>query len=157
MALAAAAATAAAVSAAIDGADADEILRRAQIAGEQAERKRSGSRDTVFARAVGSVHDDLIRLPELNADDVAHQCEPTDPLTIVPLALALATLMQSAEAAILLAANVGGDSDSVASIAGSILGARYPGSVNEEWYEIVETVNDHRLLRFGKDLAALRA
>lgn len=157
LALAAAAATAMAVSAAIDGAEADEILRLAQIAGERAERKRSGSRDTVFARAIGSLHDDLLRLPELNADEVARQCQPTDPLTIVPLALALATLMQSAEAAILLAANVGGDSDSVGSIAGSILGARYPASVNEEWYEIVEAVNDHRLVHFGKELAARRA
>jgi ADP-ribosylglycohydrolase len=42
------------------------------------------------------------------------------PRTIVPLALALATLLHSAEEAILLAANVGGDSDSVASIAGGI-------------------------------------
>jgi ADP-ribosylglycohydrolase len=78
-------------------------------------------------------------------------------LTIVPLAIALATLMQSAESAILLAANVGGDSDSVASIAGSILGARYPGSVNEDWFGIVEAVNDHRLAGVGKDLSALRA
>ena len=44
-------------------------------------------------------------------------------MTIVPLALGLATTMQSAEEAILLAANIGGDSDSVASIAGGILGA----------------------------------
>jgi ADP-ribosylglycohydrolase len=65
--------------------------------------------------------------------------------------------MQSAESAILLAANVGGDSDSVASVAGSILGARCPGSINEDWYVIVEAVNDHRLTRFGEDLSALRS
>ena len=157
LALAAAAATAAAVSAAIDGADPAEILRFAQIAGERAEQKRSGSRDTVFARAVGSVHDGLSRLRELSADDVACQYTPTDSLTIVPLAIALATLMQSAESAILLAANIGGDSDSVASVAGSILGARYPGSINEDWYGIVEAVNDHRVIRFGEDLSALRS
>ena len=75
----------------------------------------------------------------------------------MPLAIALATLMQSAESAILLAVNVGGDSDSVASIAGSILGARYPSSVNEDWYRIVEAVNGHRLTHFGEDLIALRA
>lgn len=34
-------------------------------------------------------------------------------MTIVPLALGLATVMQSAEDAILLATNIGGDSDSV--------------------------------------------
>jgi ADP-ribosylglycohydrolase len=79
------------------------------------------------------------------------------PLTIVPLAIALAALMRSAESAILLAANVGGDSDSVASVAGSILGARYPGSVKDDWYGIVEAINDHRLTRFGEDLSALRS
>jgi ADP-ribosylglycohydrolase len=78
-------------------------------------------------------------------------------LTIVPLAIVLAILMQSAESAILLAANVGGDSDSVASVAGSILGARYPGSVNEEWHGIVEAVNDHHLVDFGEKLSAIRS
>jgi len=48
---------------------------------------------------------------------------PDHPMTIVPLALCLATLMGSAEEAILMAVNVGGDSDSVASIAGGVLGA----------------------------------
>ena len=157
LALAAAAATAAAVSAAIDGADGVEILRCAQVAGERAEQKRSGSRDTAFAGALGSVYDELSRLPQLSADDVARRYAPTQPLTIVPLAIALATLMDSAELAIILAANIGGDSDSVASIAGAILGARHPGSVNEDWYGVVEAINDHRLPSFADDLSALRA
>ena len=157
LALAAAAATAAAVSAAVDGADSHEILALAQRASERAERKRSGSRDTLFARAIGAVHNELSRSPELDADDVARRYAATDPLTIVPLAIALATLMPSVESAILVAANIGGDSDSVASVAGAILGARYPSSVNEDWYRIVEAVNDHRLTRLGEDLAALRA
>lgn len=75
----------------------------------------------------------------------------------MPLAIALAALMRSAKSVILLATNIGGDSDSVASVAGSILGARCPGSINEDWYEIVEAVNDHRLTRFGEDLSALRS
>jgi ADP-ribosylglycohydrolase len=157
LALAAAAAAAAAVSTAIDGADAGEIVRLAQTAAERAEQKRSGSRDTLFARAIEAVQDDLIRLPELDPDGVVRLCTPTDPLTIVPLAIALATLMESAESAILLAANLGGDSDSVASVAGSILGARFPASVNEDWYDIVEAINDHQLLRLGAELAALRS
>jgi ADP-ribosylglycohydrolase len=61
---------------------------------------------------------------------VAARHFPKDPLTIVPLAIALGTLSQSAESAILLAANVGGDSDSVASIAGAILGARRPDTIS---------------------------
>jgi ADP-ribosylglycohydrolase len=77
-------------------------------------------------------------------------------LRIVPLALALGTVMRSAEAAILLAANIGGDSDSVASIAGAILGARYPETVNDEWYVVVERVNNHNLLSLAEDLAGLR-
>jgi ADP-ribosylglycohydrolase len=156
LALAAAAATAAAVSAAIDGADPGEILRSAKLAAVRAEEKR-GSGDPLFARAVGALHDDLSRLPELNADDVARRYAPTDPLAIVPLAIALAILLPSSDSAILLAANIGGDSDSVASVAGSILGARYPGSINEDWYAIVEAVNDHRLIQLGEALTALRS
>jgi ADP-ribosylglycohydrolase len=157
LALAAAAATAAAVSAAIDGADGIEILRFAQAAGDRAERKRSGLQELVFARALHSVHADLSRLPDLHPDDVARRFAPTQPLTIVPLAIVLATLMNSAESAIVLAANIGGDSDSVASIAGAILGARHPGSVNEDWYGVVEAINDHRLPSVAEGLSALRA
>ena len=157
LAIAAAAATAAAVSAAIDGADAGEILELAQRASDTAEQRHLGSRDVLFARAIRTIHDDLAQLPELSADEIAVRHAPTNPLTIVPLAIALAVLMRSVESAILLAANIGGDSDSVASVAGSILGARYPASVNEDWYRIVEAVNDHRLIKFGENLSALRA
>jgi ADP-ribosylglycohydrolase len=65
-------------------------------------------------------------------------------------------MMESAEAAILLAANTGGDSDSVASIAGGILGARAPSTVNSEWYAVVERVTNHDLLPLAESLSALR-
>jgi ADP-ribosylglycohydrolase len=64
--------------------------------------------------------------------------------------------MQSAEAATLVAANVGGDSDSVASIVGAVLGARFPESVNDEWHAIVEQVNGHDLVSLARDLSSLR-
>lgn len=64
--------------------------------------------------------------------------------------------MSSAEAAILLATNIGGDTDSVASIAGAILGARFPETVNDEWYAVVERVNDHDLLSLAEALSGLR-
>ena len=64
--------------------------------------------------------------------------------------------MQSAEAAILLAANIGGDSDSVASIAGGILGAMYPNTMNQQWCEVVERVNDHDLAAVARELASVR-
>ena len=95
-------------------------------------------------------------LPELRADAVATRCFPNGPLTIVPLALGLATVMRSAADAILLAANVGGDSDSVASIAGGILGAIHPMTVNSDWFEVVERVNGDNVAVLAQELVGLR-
>jgi ADP-ribosylglycohydrolase len=156
LALAAAAATAAAVAAAIDGAGALEILDLAQQAAARAEFERTRSTDAVFARAIHTIHAELHRRTTLDATMVSVKYFPDDPLTIVPLAIALATVMDSAEAAILLAANLGGDSDSVASIAGGILGARRPETVNEQWLTVVELVNHHDLAALGENMAGLR-
>ena len=92
----------------------------------------------------------------LRPDDLAARHFPADPLTIVPLAIALGTVCHSADAAILLAANIGGDSDSVASIAGAILGARHTQTVNDELYDIVEAVNSHDLTTLAARLSELR-
>jgi len=97
------------------------------------------------------------REQSLHAGALADRWFPQDPLLIVPLAVALGTVMQSAEAAILLATNVGGDSDSVASIAGGILGARCPETMNDDWYAVVEQVNGHDLVFLAEHLAALRS
>ena len=105
---------------------------------------------------VRRVHDDLKGRTALRSADLAARCFPNHPMTIVPLALGLATVMRSAEEAILLAANIGGDSDSVASIAGGILGAAYPDTVNEDWYDVVEHVNAHDLATTARQLARLR-
>jgi ADP-ribosylglycohydrolase len=156
LAIAAAAATAAAVSAAIDGASPPQIIGVAQRAAAQAERQQSVSADATFAEALRTIHADLEQCNELHPGEVAARWFPNDPLTIVPLAVALGTVMQSAEAAILLAANIGGDSDSVASIAGAILGARCPETMNNEWYAVVEKVNEHDLVSLAEDLTGLR-
>ena len=156
LAIAAAAATAAAVSAAIDGAPAIEVIEVSRRAATQAERERSGSATATFADAVHTMHTDLRHWSELRPAAIAARYFPKGPLTIVPLALALGTVMSSAEAAILLAANIGGDSDSVASIAGAILGARFPDTVNEEWYAVVERVNGHDLGSLAEALSGLR-
>jgi len=156
LAIAAAAATAAAVSAAIDGAPSSRVLELAERAAVRAENQWSGGADPAFANAIRVIHDRLASLPVRRAAHVATHCFPNQPLTIVPLALGLATVMRSAEDAILLAANVGGDSDSVASIAGAILGAMYPNTVNQQWFEIVERVNDHNLAAVANELAGLR-
>ena len=156
LAIAAAAATAAAVSAAIDEASPHEVLERAECSAAEAERRWCGLAAPALADAVRTVHHTLRRLPALRAPEIAALCFPNQPLTIVPLALGLGTLMQSAEEAILLAANIGGDSDSVASIAGAILGAMYPTTVDHDWYRVVEVVNDHNLVAIANDLAQLR-
>ena len=156
LALAAAAATAAAVSAAIDGASPQHVRAHALAAADEAERRWPGPRPGAFATAMCSVHHDLVKLRTLDPANVARRCFPSSPLTIVPLALALATLLESAEDAILLAANVGGDSDSVASIAGGILGAMYPATVSPQWSEVVERVNGHDLRTLADRLARMR-
>jgi ADP-ribosylglycohydrolase len=156
LAIAAAAGTAAAVSAAVDGASPFEIIEIAQRAAGLAERNQSGSATATFAAAIQTVHKDLSQWSELRPAEVAARYFPNRPLTIVPLALALGTVMSSAEAAILLATNIGGDSDSVASIAGALLGARYPDTVNDEWYEIVERVSSHDLRSLAEALSGLR-
>ena len=156
LAIAAAAATAAAVAAAIDGASSQQVLAIAERAAADAERRWPAAGPPTFARAIRAVHDGLARRSTLGATDIAACCFPDRPLTIVPLALALATLMQSAEEAILLATNVGGDSDSVASIAGGILGAMYPATVNRQWCEVVERVNGHSFDAVAGELTRIR-
>ena len=156
IAIAAAAATAAAVSSAIDGAGPRDIIAHAEQAAAEAERRWPGSAGSGFAAVVRQVHEDLSSAPPLRAAEVPARYCPNQPLTIVPLALGLATVLRSAEEAILLAANIGGDSDSVASIAGGILGAAYPDTINQTWYDVVEQVNGHGLAAIAAQLAGLR-
>jgi ADP-ribosylglycohydrolase len=148
LAIAAAAATAAAVSAAVDGADGDAILNCAQQA--------AGLVSPVLAAAITTIAADLSTHGPLDVDRIAASWFPDRPLTIVPLALALSTVLSSAREAILVAANVGGDSDSVASIAGAVLGARYPETVDDDWSAVVELINGHDLATLAGDLARLR-
>jgi ADP-ribosylglycohydrolase len=156
LAIAAAAATAAAVSGAIDGASALQVLSLAESAAALAEHRWPGAAGPAFADAIRRAHDALAAMPVVRARDVPSRWFPDRPLTIVPLALALATVMKSADEAILVATNVGGDSDSVASIAGGILGARYPDTVSEQWCTVVDRVNDHELETLADQLALLR-
>jgi ADP-ribosylglycohydrolase len=156
LAIAAAASTAAAVSAAIDGASRAEIIELALYAAIHSERQLTSTGETTFADALRAIHAGLTGGAELDPDDIAGRHFPDTPLTIVPLAIALGTVTESAETAILVAANIGGDSDSVASIAGAIAGARCPETVNEDWYAVVETVNRHDLGSIADALSALR-
>jgi ADP-ribosylglycohydrolase len=156
LALAAAAATAMAVSAAIDGATGPEIFALAERAASQAERGRTNDGATPFADAMRQTRITLCEWGALQPDSVAARCFPATSLTIVPFAIALGTLADSAEDGVLTAANVGGDSDSVGAIAGAILGARYPLSIRADWLAIVESVNHHDLATVGRELGRLR-
>ena len=156
LAIAAAAATAAAVSAAIDAAHPARVLDLAERAAALAERRWPGRSAPAFAAAIRRVHDALATLPVPQPEDMALQCFPNDPLTIVPLALGLATTVRSSSEGVRLSANVGGDSDSVASIAGGILGAMYPNTLNQSWCEVVEAINGHDFVALAMELAPLR-
>lgn len=156
LAIAAAAATAAAVSAAIDAAAPYQVLELAERAAAQAESRWPGRSAPVLANAIRSLHNSLACLPALAPAEMAARWFPNQPMTIVPLALGLATTLRSAEEAILLATNIGGDSDSVGSIAGGILGAMYPQTVNQHWYEVVERINAHDLVAVANALTPLR-
>jgi ADP-ribosylglycohydrolase len=156
LAIAAAAATAAAVSAAIDGLSAVEIIDVARRAATMAEREHTDPPGTSLAESLDAVCRDLRQWPALHPAALAAAYFPNNPWTIVPLALALATINDSAQVAILLAANTGGDSDSVASIAGGIAGARHPDSVDAEWSAAVHAVNGHDFVPVAEALTALR-
>ena len=94
---------------------------------------------------------------EFDLDDLARRCFPDKPETKVPLAISLAVITKSAEETILLAANIGGDADSVASIGGAIAGALDPTTINQDWFDVVNYVNDDDLPRVASSVATLRS
>jgi ADP-ribosylglycohydrolase len=155
-AIAAAAAVAAAVSAAIDGATASEILEHGLRAATLSERLWAGRVDGALIEAIRRAHDHLSATRNVDPAAMAASLMPIDTVTIVPFALALGTVLDSAEEAILIATNTGGDTDSVASIAGGLLGARFPATVNADWAADVERVNGHDVIAVGTELSILR-
>ena len=155
MAVCAAAAVAGAVSAALDGRPVGEVLTIAIQASTGAEGLRPCAEASI-AVSIQEIYSDLAERKHLVVDEIASQYFPNKPQNIVPLAISLALVTQSAQQTALLAANIGGDSDSVASMGGAIAGALYPETVNEEWFEVVNMINDAELLNTAKSLAALR-
>jgi ADP-ribosylglycohydrolase len=160
LAIAAAVATAAGVSGAIEGWSAGRVTDFAVRAARESERRWPPQQGAgTISDAIEGIYADLaMRLERLELEParLAAAHFPDRPLTIVPLAIVLATVTVSAEGSILLAANTGGDSDSVASIAGAIAGALSPETVKEEWYGVVEEVNSHDMLRLADRLALRR-
>jgi hypothetical protein len=94
-----------------------------------------------MSASIEAVYSDLAGSAPLTVDDLAPRYFPDKAATIVPLAISLALITSSAEEKALLAANIGADADSVASIGGAIAGALCPLSVNEEWFQVVRSVS----------------
>ena len=155
-AIAAAAAVAAAISAALDERPADEVLEATLAAARRAEELRASNRPLI-SESIEKIYADLAGRGRLVADEIVTHYFPNTPENIVPLAMGLALVTESAEETALLAANVGGDSDSVASIGSAIAGALRPNSVNERWFDVVSLVNGYDLVEIATQLAAMRS
>jgi ADP-ribosylglycohydrolase len=157
LAICAAVAVATAISVGLDGGSATDVLKAAIRAAEMAERFSPPRRAVTMASAIQKMYDDLSGWKELKADDLARSYFPDRPETKVPLAITLAVITKSAEDATLLAANIGGDADSVASIGGAIAAALNPANVNQDWFNVVNTVNGDNLTQIAHSLVALRS
>ncbi|NIW98406.1 MAG: hypothetical protein GWN13_09235 [Phycisphaerae bacterium] len=156
LAICAAAAVAAAISAAIDGKSVGHVLSLAVKAARKAEQYRPPAGSITIAASIQEIYEDLSRLDKVVVNYIAEKYFPDKPVTIVPVAINLALITESAEETILLAANAGGDADSVASIGGGIAGALHPTTVNQDWYNVVERVNENDLISIAEALARLR-
>jgi ADP-ribosylglycohydrolase len=139
----AAAAVAGAVAAAIEGSDTSSVLKAAVESARLAETIRP-SPSTLQSRvgdSTQSICDWLASRKTLSAEEIAANYFPTDAVNIVPLAVGLALVTESAEETSLLAVNVGGDADSVASIGSAIAAALHPAAVNPSWFRVVCSIN----------------
>lgn len=156
LAICAAAAIAGAVAAAIDGKCEDDILQAALSGSIEAEKYRSPLGSTKFDEVLYSMYEDLVRKEELDLNYLKEKYFPRTTVNIVPLSIVLALITKSAEKATLIAANIGGDSDSVASMSSAIAGAMAPKTVNAEWYKCVKSVNGDELTEMADKLYSLR-
>ena len=147
MAVCAAAAVAGAVSAAVEGRPSGEVLAIAL---------RASSGAPTLARSLEEIYSDLAARTRVTADELAEWYFPDRTQTIVPLAISLALLTESARETALVAANLGGDADSVSSIGGAIAGALWPGTVDEEWFDVVSAINQDGLVELATALCKCR-
>lgn len=155
-AICAAAAVAAAVSASLDGCSRSEVLASALSAATETEALQPRTRPYTIAASLATIHADLANRLPVTPEYIAGRYFPVTPETIVPLAISLALVTESAEKTALIAANVGGDADSVASVGGAIAGALRPDTINDEWFEIVSAVNSDDVVAAAVSLVNLR-
>ena len=159
LAICAAAAVAAAISAALEGWSAADVMKLAIEAAQKAEASTpplKGNATSTMAASISKMHDDLSAHETFSASQLAEKYMPDKPETKVPLAINLALLTKSSQRTILLAANVGGDSDSVASIGGAIAAALRPDTINDAWFDVVQAINQDGIVDTAKALARLR-
>ncbi len=135
--VAASAALAAAYSVLVDGGDADRALRAAVTAADLAEREWEGPDDLCpsVARRLRWVRANVGRgtsIAGLRGRGINPGFRAWE---AVPAAFAIFLAHQSAREAILCATNLGGDADSVASMAGALAAALAPDSLPVEWVE----------------------
>jgi len=155
----AAVSVAAAISAAIEGNDVARVLTTAIETARHAKDLCPVKPRIDVGDSIRATCEWLAGRPSLSADEIAEKCFPKEPVNIVPLAIGLALVTESAEATTLIAANVGGDSDSVASIGSAIAAALCPQSLNEAWFRVVSSVNPaecSRLLGVASELVKRR-
>ncbi|HTS61588.1 MAG TPA: ADP-ribosylglycohydrolase family protein [Candidatus Acidoferrales bacterium] len=155
-AICAAAAVAAAVSASLEGCSRGEVLAAALRAATVAESLRPPTRPHSIGAALAEIHADLSAHLPLTPEYIADRYFPATPETKTPLAISLALITESAERTALLAANAGGDADSVASMGAAIAGALRPDTVKREWHEIVSSVNDDDVVAAALALVSMR-
>ena len=157
MAICAATAVAGSISTALEGRAAGDVLAAAIAAAREAEKFRPAPREITLAASIERIYSDISANNGLGMDGPVARHFPDNPSTIVPLAISLAVATQSAERTILIGANAGGDSDSVASIGAAISAAMHPETVNQEWVRTVAEINRHDLAGFAVSLAGRRS
>ncbi|GAA4831323.1 ADP-ribosylglycohydrolase family protein [Paenibacillus vulneris] len=158
IAISGASAVAAAVSAAIDNKSPEEVLQHSVLAARNSEKYRpEGSEDPIcIADLILQIFDDLASEKDTSLDRIKEKYMPWKTPYIVALAINFAVLTKSADKTILLASNLGGDTDSVASMGAGIAAAMFPETLNNSWYTSIEKVNGGELVALAPIIAALR-
>jgi len=146
MAVCAAAAAAGAVSAALDGRPSADVLTVAIRASTEAESLRPCGEVSSIAAAVQDIYSDLAKRKHLVVDDLANQSSPTTRRisSLWPLVWLWSRSQHSKPPCWRRTS------------AAAIAGALHPETVNEDWFKVVNLINEDDLLDVAASLAALR-
>lgn len=165
-AISAACAVAAAISAAIEGCVGQRVIDHAAKASIICERQISNSNLPNVSDKLLEVYS-LIENVSVNLlnpnnmldfrDLIAKSCDISRRACfLVPVAIALAVKFGNARQVIIAATNLGGDTDTRASIAGAIAAAIAPRTLPSPWILTMEDVNKHQMELLASELFRLR-